>query len=423
MFFEKHRWEDALRKGVFKGIDSDVIRFYMSPVGREQLLAEIVSGQYVIETPHTALIPKDTPGEFRKVFINKPKGRLFLSIVNDILFEICPDMVHKSCTSYQKGIGCGKVVKKASALIEELSGNTHKTIGWKSDLSKYFDTVPIKYIDGVFDEVEKRHGHSVIIDIVRDYYHNDLYYDCELKKEIEHYQSLKQGCAVASFLADAVLYHVDEKLSNLDGFYVRYSDDCLFIGKDYQQAMRIMKTELSYMDMTLNPKKVEYLDNDHWFKFLGFAIKGSSISLAKNRIKTFVKEITSRTIKKIREGVKYEQALHAVNNWLYYGDGQHCWATGVLGIINVEKDINELNNFIMDCLRAVIVGKRVNMPDIGGLGWVKAQPVGCIARGIGHKIRTNRTKTSTLDNYYTLKCMRNNLLISRDLYDSVVRDM
>lgn len=105
LFFEKHRWEDALRKGVFKGIDSDVIRFYMSPVGREQLLAEIVSGQYVIETPHTALIPKDTPGEFRKVFINKPKGRLFLSIVNDILFEICPDMVHKSCTSYQKGIG------------------------------------------------------------------------------------------------------------------------------------------------------------------------------------------------------------------------------------------------------------------------------------------------------------------------------
>ena len=51
----------------------------------------------------------------------------------------------------------------------------------------------------------------------------------------------------------------------------------LFVGKDYPIAMEILETELMKMQMKLNPKKVEYLDAQHWFKFLGFSIKGHSI--------------------------------------------------------------------------------------------------------------------------------------------------
>lgn len=113
--------------------------------------------------------------------------------------------------------------------------------------------------------------------------------------------------------------------------------------------------------------------------------------------------------------------MKSVQSWLYYGDGEHSWASGVLKTINVKSDVDRLNGFVMDCLRAVKVGKSVSMDDIGGLGWMKDKKDGCIHRGKGKKVRTLINKTGRLDGYYTLWCMRNNLLFGKDLYDTIVR--
>ena len=69
-------------------------------------------------------------------------------------------------------------------------------LGWKADLSKYFDSVPLCHIDGAFDKVEARHGHSALIDVLRKYYHNDLYFDEDNVLQ-RKFQSLKQGCQLA----------------------------------------------------------------------------------------------------------------------------------------------------------------------------------------------------------------------------------
>jgi hypothetical protein len=106
-----------------------------------------------------------------------------------------------------------------------------------------------------------------------------------------------------------VLYQLDKRLTDLGDSYVRYSDDTLYVGPRYEEAMQIMIDELAQKRMKLNPKKVEYLTNDRWFKFLGFSIRGAEISLSKNRIKTFVNEVTARTIKKIRSGAKIRNCL------------------------------------------------------------------------------------------------------------------
>lgn len=105
----------------------------------------MMQDKYEISPPHTAKIPKDN-GDFRTVYVNEPIDRIVLSIANDLLFELMPDMVHKSCKSYQTGIGCGKVVKEVSKFMVKCS-NKSSYVGWKADLSKYFDSVPIRYID------------------------------------------------------------------------------------------------------------------------------------------------------------------------------------------------------------------------------------------------------------------------------------
>lgn len=410
-FFEPERWTYAIEKGYCKHIDKGKLYKLCKPETRVALYVAIANGEYEIFPPHIAKIPKDTPGEFRTVYINEPIDRIILSIANDLLIELTPDMIHPSCKSYQKGIGCGDIVKRISSKICNTEGDV---IGWKSDLSKYFDSVPLRFIDAIFDKIESRFGHSALIDLLRKYYKNDNYFD-ENGKLCNAYQSLKQGCSVASWLANVLLYHIDDKLSKMNGEYVRYSDDMLFIGKDYEKAMDVLVNELAMMEMKLNPKKVEYITHDKWFKFLGFSIKGADISLSGTRIKSFQKEIEKRTIRK--RNISLKNAVNSVNAYLYKGNGKFSWATQILPVCNVAKDIDTLNMFVMDCFRAVQTGKH----KLGGLGYVSNKKDGCIVRGIGKNVKSNREKTEKeIDGYLSIGCMRNAMITRKAVYNTLV---
>ncbi len=412
-FFEKERWEQALETGVDKHMDKGELRKLCSPAVRIQLYNAIVSDNYEIAPPHQAEIPKDN-GDVRIVYVNENVDRIFLSIANNLFFEMFPEFVHKSCKSYQTGIGCGKIVQEVS---RQMIKSKEKQVGFKADLTKYFDTVPLRYIDEIFDRMEYKVGKSKIIDIVKKYYHTDWCFDIN-GDLIEKYQSLKQGCSVASFLADAVLYHLDNAVSTLSGYYVRYSDDLLYVGEEWEAAFQTVKSILSDMEMTLNPKKVEPVYKDKWVKFLGFNIKGNQITLSKNRVKSFQKEIEKRTIK--NKNITPKRALNQVNSYLYKGDGTYSWATSVLPIINVEKDIETLNQFVMDCIRACATKKK----KIGGLGSVSDREDYTILRGVGKNVTANKNKTEKeIENYLSIKCMQNALLTRRAVYETLVRSM
>lgn len=414
MFFDIDCWTAAIEKGVVKDIPKDQLIRLTCENTRLGMADAMLKGQYEIAPPHTARIPKDN-GEYRTVYVNEPIDRVVLGIANDLLFDLTPEMVHEACKSYQAGIGCGMVVTEVSHRIADATNNG--VLGWKSDLSKYFDSVPLRYIDEAFDKVENKYGHSVLIDVLRRYYHNDLYFN-EDNTLCRQYQSLKQGCAVASWLADVLLYDLDDELFRMDGFYVRYSDDMLFIGENYEKAMGVLQQRLGEMSMKLNPQKVEYLSADMWFKFLGFSIKGSLVSLSSSRIKTFQKEVEARTIRK--PDMTLAKAVNSINRYLYKGNDEFSWATQILPVCNVKKDLDELNKFVMDCLRAVQTGKR----KVGGLGYVKTKNDGCIVRGRGRNVKANRNKTeNNITGYLTIGCMQNALLTSRAVYNTLVASL
>ena len=410
-FFEKSRWESAIDIGIEKRLDRCLLKEMCKKEGRLALYHRIRDNKYHVQPPHEALIPKDN-GEYRTVYVNDNEDRVILAIVNDMLFEKCPEMVHPACRSYQKGIGCGKVVQEASSV---LAGIRSSIVGYKVDLSKYFDSVPRQYIDGVFDQVEEKFGKSKIIDILREYYHTDTVYDLQ-KKLIEKYSSLRQGCAVAAFLADAVLYDIDDTLSRMkDIYYVRYSDDILILGEEGKTKAAFDKLSelLAQKELKLNPKKVEVLRKDRWFKFLGFTLKGSRISLSKSRVKKFQKTIDEHTTRS-RFRDEY-QLTKNVFRALYQGQGEYSWGTGVLPIINVKTDIDTLNAYVMDAIRAAITKKT----RIGGLGVVINKPDGTIVRGKGRNVKMNRCKVPELKSYLSIGCMRNALLTSKEAYQTL----
>lgn len=412
-FFKKERWEQALETGVDKHIDKGELRKLTSPEVRLALYNAIINDNYEIAPPHQAQIPKDN-GDMRIVYVNENIDRIFLSIANNLFFDMFPEFIHKSCKSYQSGIGCGKIVQELS---REMVKTTGVEIGKKLDLSKYFDSVPLKYIDEIFDRMEVKVGKSKIIEIVRKYYHTNLCFDVD-GNLIEHYQSLKQGCSVASFLADAILFPIDYAVSKMDVEYVRYSDDILIVGNHWKEGFEVVSKMLSNMQMTLNPKKIETVYKDRWIKFLGFNIKGDKITLSKSRVKNFQKEIEARTIK--QRNISMKRALNKVQSYLYKGDGKFSWATSVLPIINVQKDIDTLNTFIMDAIRACATNKK----KIGGLGSVNDKEDYTILRGTGKNVTANKNKTDKeIEGLLSLGCMRNALLTNRAVFDTLVRQI
>lgn len=140
--------------------------------------------------------------------------------------------------------------------------------------------------------------------------------------------------------------------------------------------------------------------------------------MSPTRIKTFQKEIEARTIR-LRD-TTLRKAINAVNRYLYHGNGEFSWATQILSVCNVKKDIQTLNEFVMDCLRAVVTKKK----KVGGLGFVATQSEGCIQRGIGRNVRANREKTEKqISGYLTLNCMQNALVTNRGAYRTLVANL
>ena len=114
------------------------------------------------------------------------------------------------------------------------------------------------------------------------------------------------------------------------------------------------------------------------------------------------------------------KAINAVNRYLYKGFGDFSWATQVLPVINVKEDIDKLNMFAMDCIRAVKTGKR----KIGGLGYVNTQAVGCIDRGRGRNVKANRAKTeSEIKGYLSICCAQNAIRTSRAAYNTLINTL
>ena len=417
LMFNHEMWQEMINKANEKGINLTTVKQLCIPQVRVRLYEKIITGQYEIAPPHIARIPKDVPGEFREVYVNEDVDRIVLTLINDCLCKLFPELIHPQCKSYQKGIGCQEVVQSITKEIASMKSENN-FIGYKADLSKYFDSVKIEIIDKTFDTFERKLGFEIgtepVINILRKYYHNDLVFDVE-GNLINHYGSLKQGCAVAAILANVVLYDVDATLSKMDIIYYRYSDDIVMIGRDADKAKEMLERMLQRYGLKLNPKKVEPLYSDRWFKFLGFNIKGDMITLSKNRVKKFQKEITSRTID--RPKVTFIQAKRSVIDYLY--TGEYCWATSCLGTVNVKHDIDEMNKFIMDCLRAVKVREekknkgKISISKIGGLGVVTDLPDRTILRGTGTNVTANRNKTDKhIQNYLSMSCLSNAYKIS-----------
>ena len=160
--FTRERWEKAIQIAIDKNMKHEELEKYCNPELLDGLKKMILLDAYDIGMPHQQAIPKDDGGT-RIVYINEDLDRILLSIINDMLFDFCGSLISERSKAYQTNLSCGKVVKEVVSQIKDCK---LKSIGIKADLSKYFDSVPLRFIEEVFDKVESICGQSKVINLM-----------------------------------------------------------------------------------------------------------------------------------------------------------------------------------------------------------------------------------------------------------------
>ena len=351
MFMDINIIKEAIQHSLDKHIDKGILKQMCTPEGRIWLSDTILRGEYRVAPPHIELQPKDN-GEFRKVYANNDLDRFVLGVINTVYNKLYGHLIDKNCVSYQKGIGVHNIIER---IKKEFLSYGYDINGYKVDLSKYFDSVSKEV---VFEALEELNTGSPLDEVLYEYYSQDIVFD-ENENLIEHYKSLAQGCAFGCFLANYVLRDIDKTIGDMDVIYCRYSDDILMVGRDADKALETLEEMLSTKGLSLNPKKVEKIDGNHPFTFLGFKIDGQKVTLSDKSLKKFKKEIQKRT--KYKKGRTLRSATKEINRYLYTAyiknPTEFGWAEYFFKIINVEEDIIMMDNYIKDHLKHTVTWK------------------------------------------------------------------
>ena len=422
MIFDKDRMERLLNQAYEKNINVALLRKLMQPEYQMQLYNALLNREYKIFPPHKAKIPKDN-GDYRTVYVNEDIDRIYLSLYNDMMFELHSCFISVYCKSYQKGISCPNTVKAVSKKLRFYEG-------YKADMTHYFDSTPLEQINKLFDKLRM----VTLVDLpVREYYNSNLVFD-ENDNLIEEYAGMKQGCAFSTFLANALLYEIDETLGNMENLlYVRYSDDILFVGKYSENVKIILEYELNKLGLKLNPKKTEKITNDKWFDFLGFRIKGSQITFSKKSIDQIIKFVKKNTIKyrhvnkqgKVTYVNSKQKAINVINSHLYKNftindKRAFGWGEYFLTTVNVKKDIETLDKWIKDCIRACET-KKVK---VGCIGMVNGDDFTLYRPRNAKEVVSNILKTGDdIEGYTSMLDMWNKINNDKNVYRLKARMM
>ena len=156
MMFEHERWIDMINRANEKHINLTVLKQLSKPNVRIAFYEAIKNEQYEIMPPHQIEIPKDD-GTMRLVYANEDQDRVICTLINDCVMELFSDMIHPSCVSYQKGKGTQEIVQQISKRLVQLNKEKYgQTLGYVSDFTKFFDSVNLNKIDGIFRSEERR---------------------------------------------------------------------------------------------------------------------------------------------------------------------------------------------------------------------------------------------------------------------------
>lgn len=337
--------------------------------------------------PEKIDIPKDnTNTSFRQVYSYTTETKVFFRIINDIFADNIK--LNKYTFAYKKGTSIGSALR----VVENFMKDQSISYFIKTDIHSYFNSVPVDYICNTI--VPELFDGDESIEFIRKAFRNTkCYYKGEIVNED---MGIQPGNPFSSFLANYVLENIDrrmaDKVKEVDGIYLRYSDDILVgthrpIGLDYIDNLQ---SELKDIGLTLSDTKTILYANE--LTFLGIVFdKYGNTHLTENKLKSF-KSVVKHACKmawyphlpkdstfedRVKEA--YKVFITKIFDGMIFDDRSAGLGGFIINNISNDAEHEALNNYLIDHFKVLKTGKHnkntakkttlKELRDIGFLDW------------------------------------------------------
>jgi RNA-directed DNA polymerase len=286
-------WKAVKRNRGAAGVDGLSIQKYSQ--GIETRLSSLMKDLKTRNAFQTAplkrvYIPKAGSDKLRPLGIPTVDARVAQEVIRCLLDPIFEKQFHDDSFGFRKGRDCHQAVSRVLKYIDE-----GYQVVVDIDIKGFFDNIPHEVIMAML-RAEIADGN--ILDILEKFLKSGVMEDGKRNPTIK---GTPQGGVISPLLANITLNYLDWKLAAQGYRFVRYADDIVILVKtkhEAENALDFTKSVLRDLGLETSPEKTKISSHKEGFQFLGFQIKGLSISMrAKSREKfeRAIEDVTTRS--------------------------------------------------------------------------------------------------------------------------------
>lgn len=251
-------------------------------------------------------IPKVGSDKLRPLGIPTVDARVAQEVIRRLIDPIFEKQFHDDSFGFRAKRGCHQAVGRVLEYIEE---------GFKVvvdvDIKGFFDNIPH---DVIMTMLRAEIADGNILDILEKFLSSGVMEDGKRTPTIK---GTPQGGVISPLLANIVLNYLDWHLAGQGYKFVRYADDIVILVKttqDAENALDFTKKILGDLGLETSPEKTKIAKVSEGFQFLGFLIKGRSVTIREKSMENFegkIENITTRSenldsevIKKLNQTIR-----------------------------------------------------------------------------------------------------------------------
>ncbi len=309
--------------------------------------------------PRAVILNKQYSNKKRTVFMYPREENYFLKFIAYALSRY-DDIFCNNLCSFRRGI----TVKTAIRTLTRTKG-IGDMYSYKVDISDYFNSVDVDILLPLLQKALS--DDELLFEFLKKLLCNP--YALKDGEKVVMKKGIMAGVPVSSFLANLYLCRLDKWFYERNVTYIRYSDDIIVFGESEDTVKahaETIKLLLSEYKLSVNPSKELYVKAGDRWEFLGFSyhrgvvdISDVALSKLKSKMKRKAKALVRWREKKKLEPYKAVTAfIKKFNKKLYSNadDNGITWSRWYFPVINTDKSLKILDNYMQDCIRYIASG-------------------------------------------------------------------
>jgi group II intron reverse transcriptase/maturase len=308
-------------------------------------------------------IPKSSnPNKFRTISISSLKEKVKHHAVCRVIEPVLESLYEDNLYSYRQGSGAYKAMKDFRKAI--LYDGADYYI-YKVDMKDYFDNLDHKIVLQIVQATFKDSNLTKLISVFlnqRRLAENELF-----KSD----KGVVQGISISAHLANLYLLELDKEMKAKGVKYFRVGDDIIILHTDKDRLKEIADEVERFLiverKLPLNKEKTKLYERGEAFEYLGYEIKGKTISVARKNCEKMKQKIRNKLNKKLtakidRKTVDKELLLSEIMQLIIPGKRipDHIMWLRYFTLMNNEKQLKEIDDFIENRIRMLFFGKKRN---------------------------------------------------------------